>query len=171
MAYSTIKVRKKICKSCQTEQYIFSRGRCGSCAKREDGKPIAKVSEKTKDAPKQQFGDLNRWFEDRHKELTGKCDHCGGKSCKGASNYKCSIAHILPKRLFKSVATHPCNFIELCFWGNSCHTNMDNNTLDLIDLNCFSKVVDRFVAMYPSIAASERKYIPDILLQYIEVEK
>lgn len=116
--------------------------------------------------------DLNKWFEERRKELTGVCAHCGGRSCKDNDKYwKFSIAHILPKNLFKSVATHPLNFIELCFFNNSCHTNFDHKTLDIMDLNCFDLVITRFVAMYPSIAKEERKYIPDVLLQYVEVEK
>jgi len=116
--------------------------------------------------------ELNRWFIERRGEMKGRCLHCGSKSCKEDDNYyKFSIAHILPKRIFKSVATHPLNWIELCFWGNSCHTNMDNNTFDLIDMNCFDTVIQRFVAMYPQIDSKERRYIPDVLLQYVEVEK
>jgi hypothetical protein len=30
-------------------------------------------------------------------------------------------------------------------------------------------VIERFVAMYPDIDKSERKYIPDVLLQYVTV--
>lgn len=116
--------------------------------------------------------ELKRWFEDRRKELTGRCAHCGGRSCKESDQYwKFSIAHILPKAIFKSVATDPKNFIELCFFGNSCHTNLDNKILDIMDLNCFDTVIERFVAMYPAIDPKERKYIPDVLLQYVEVEK
>lgn len=33
---STIRVKKKICKSCGREDFIFSRGRCARCAKIED---------------------------------------------------------------------------------------------------------------------------------------
>lgn len=115
--------------------------------------------------------ELNRWFEERRKEMTGKCWHCGDKSQKYADNYKCSVAHILPKAYFKSVATHPTNFIELCFYGQSHHTNFDNQMLDITELNCFDEVVKRFVAMYPSISAEEKRRIPNVLLQYIEVEK
>lgn len=116
--------------------------------------------------------ELTRWFTDRRAEMTGICLHCGGKSCKTSDQYfKFSIAHILPKNIFKSVKTHPLNWIELCFWSPSCHTNYDNKTLDIIDLNCFDTVIKRFVAMYPDISAKERKYIPDVLLQYLEVEK
>jgi hypothetical protein len=116
--------------------------------------------------------DLKRWFEQRREELTGFCAHCGGRSCKRNDQYwKFSIAHILPKAVFKSVAIHPKNYIELCFFNNSCHTNFDNKTLDIMDLNCFDTVIQRFVAMYPSIDPKERRYIPDVLLQYVEVEK
>lgn len=116
--------------------------------------------------------ELTRWFQDRRKEMGGKCLHCADPSCKNNDEYfKFSIAHILPKRIFKSVATHKDNWLELCFWGNSCHTNLDNNMLDLIDLNCFDTVIQRFVAMYPAIDPKERRYIPDVLLQYVEVEK
>lgn len=115
---------------------------------------------------------MRRWFDERRLEMTGKCKHCGGKTLKHNDKmfYYC-IAHILPKAYFKSVATHPDNWIELCFYGNSCHTNLDNHALDLMELNCFDEVVTKFVRMYPDIAPDERRRIPAILLQYIETEK
>ena len=170
MYNSTIIKKKKICVSCKKEQFIFSRGRCKFCTQKEDYKPIAKVSEKGREGGKQDSGELQRWFEERRKEMGGKCLHCGGKSSKGTSQYKCSVAHILPKRLFKSVATHPLNWIELCFWNSSCHTNYDNYTLDITELNCFDLVIERFLAIYPEIDKKERKYIPDALLQYVKNE-
>lgn len=146
---------------------------------------LNKVSQKTAEKAVRQHQDiesgkaltsgsaeLKRWFEDRRKELTGICAHCGGHSCKNSDTYwKFSVAHILPKNIFKSVAMHPLNFVELCFFNNSCHTNFDNKTLDIMDLNCFDIVIKRFVAIYPSIDPKESRYIPDVLLQYVEVEK
>lgn len=137
-------------------------------------KAIAKVSKKQKVVIKQSGGaELNRWFEDRWKEMSGRCVNCGKPSCKWSANYyKFSICHILPKAYFKSVATHPDNWIELCFWGdNSCHTNMDNKMLDLIDMNCWDEIVVKFQTMYPYIAPKERKRIPNVLLQYINTDK
>lgn len=114
--------------------------------------------------------ELDSWFEERRAEMNGICKHCGGISCKADDKYfKFSLAHILPKRIFKSVATHPQNWIELCFWSPSCHTNFDNYTLDIIQLNCFDEVIEKFVAMYPEIDKKERKYIPDALLQYVNI--
>lgn len=115
--------------------------------------------------------ELDRWFQDRRKEMGGYCLHCGERSCKYSDQYfKFSIAHILPKNLFKSVKIHPLNWIELCHFDNNCHTNFDNHSLDLIELNCYDVVIERFVAMYPDIATKERKYIPDVLLQYVKNE-
>ena len=113
--------------------------------------------------------ELNRWFNDRRLELTGVCHNCGKPSCKNDDKYfKFSICHILPKAYVKSVATNPFNFLELCFWGeNSCHSQLDNCMLDLIQLSCFDEVVVKFQKMYPSIAPNERRRIPDVLLQYI----
>lgn len=115
--------------------------------------------------------ELGRWFDDRRKEMMGTCMHCGGKSCKDNNDYWLfSIAHILPKRLFKSVATHPLNWIELCYFSPSCHANFDNYVIDITELNCYDLVIERFIDMYPAIDPKERKYIPDTLLQYVKNE-
>jgi len=116
-------------------------------------------------------GELQRWFEDRRKEMTGKCDNCGGKSCRDDDKYwKFSIAHLMPKAYIKSVATHPDNWLELCHFGNGCHSMMDNKMLDLTEMSCWDKIITRFVSMYPSIDKKERRRIPNVLLQYIQAE-
>ncbi len=116
------------------------------------------------------YAELERWFKERQKEMTGRCMNCGGKTEAHTKMYKCSIAHILPKAYFKSVATHPDNFLELCFYGNSCHTNMDNKMIDLIDLNCFDTVIQKFTKIYPAISADEKRRIPAILIEYLKTE-
>lgn len=137
-------------------------------AREPKGKPAPKPPGKGK--PKEQAPGLDEWFADRHKEMTSKCAHCGQRSCKGDPlHYKKSIAHILPKALFPSIATHPDNWIELCFWApNSCHTNFDAHVLDLIQLNCFDLIIERFLRIYPAIAPAERRNIPATLLQYVD---
>lgn len=116
------------------------------------------------------YAELDRWFKDRQKEMTGKCANCGGKTEKDSKHYKCSVAHLLPKAYFKSVATHPDNWIELCFYGNSCHTNYDNKMLDIIDLHCFDQVIQKFTRIYPHIAPEEKRRIPPILIEYLKTE-
>lgn len=116
---------------------------------------------------------MNQWFLEQRPKMTGICMHCGGESCRDHDIlYKFSIAHILPKRpsMFPSVKQHPSNWIELCHWGNDCHTNFDNGRLDILDLNCYSIVIDRFLEMYPDIAEAERRRIPKQLLRYVEID-
>lgn len=164
---SPIQLKLKPCRSCGLPKYLFSRGRCERCARREDAKPT-KVFHILK--PEKS---MNIWFQEQRPKMTGICMHCGGPSCKEDDLfYKHSIAHILPKRpsMFPSVKMHPFNWIELCFWNNNCHGNYDNGTLDMIDLNCYAAVIERFLIMYPNIAKSERRRIPQQLLQYIEID-
>lgn len=115
--------------------------------------------------------ELQRWFNDRRKEMTGFCQNCGGKSCKDDDKcFKFSLAHLLPKAYFKSIATHPDNWLELCFFGNSCHTNFDNKMIDIMDLSCFDTVIQKFVKLYPSIATDEKRRIPAVLIEYLKNE-
>lgn len=118
-------------------------------------------------------GELQRWFEQRRKEMTGRCANCGAPSCRDNDEYyKFSICHILPKAYVKSIATNENNWIELCFWGtNSCHTQMDNQLLDMTEMNCWNEIIDKFQKMYPFINQKERRRIPDILLNYIHTDK
>ena len=165
----------------KTNTAVIKRGReyyCIYCAKTQKAKQYmetakAKIAAQTKgSAPKSEDKDkgaLWEWFKLKRTEMKGKCAHCGEKSEKHNDKYfHYSIAHILPKAYFPSVATHVDNWLELCHFGNSCHTNMDNKMLDLMDLNCFDEVVEKFINIYPSIARAERKRIPEVLLQYLD---
>jgi hypothetical protein len=73
-----------------------------------------------------------KWFNSRRKELVGVCQcGCGRKSSKHEDNhFRSSCCHILPQRLFPSVALHPLNCVERNFW-DGCHANMDNRSMDL----------------------------------------
>jgi hypothetical protein len=116
--------------------------------------------------------ELWEWFKKQRSKMTGVCKHCGERTMKiDDEKFHYSIAHILPKNIFPSVATHNDNWIELCYYGASCHSNLDNGNLDLIDLNCFNEVVEKFVRIYPSIAPEERRRIPQILMYYLETDK
>lgn len=144
-----------------------------SLSTKKEPKPIAKKSAKKIAQEKEQDKGLNEWFEARRKEMTGRCAHCGGRTTRDDDKlFKHSIAHLLPKRanMFPSVATHPDNWLELCFFGDSCHTNYDNNILDLTDLNCFNQAIEKFERIYPAIDKKERRNIPESLRQYINVD-
>jgi len=81
---------------------------------------IPKVSKKKKAENNGQtfFVDdvLEKWFIERRKEMTGLCSECGKRTFKDDNKqYKWSLAHLLPKSIFASVATNEFNFLELCF--------------------------------------------------------
>lgn len=159
-------LRKKKMLACGCFGYAFSRGRCKMHAMAEDAsKRLASRSKTVGSA------EMERWFHDRRLEMRGICAHCGGQSCMSSDVYfKFSICHILPKAYFKSVETHPLNWIELCFWTLNCHGNMDHKILDLTEMNCWDLIVERFLGMYSSIAPKERRRIPDALMQYVRNE-
>ncbi len=179
MAYSTIIKKIGECAQC-SKKAPLTKSLCPNCywlgirmksvAKQQEREI---VSEPVKKEPKfTHNAELDRWFKARRGEMKGFCDNCGKPSCKNDDKYyKFSIAHILPKAYVKSVATHEKNWLELCFWGDSsCHTQMDNNMLDLTEMACWDKIVENFIAMYPFIDKKERRRIPEVLLQYINVD-
>lgn len=158
----------KTCKTCGKLSYLFSKGRCKACASKEDYSPLNRLKLRKKPIIFTETEELDRWFQERREEMTGFCANCGRPSTKNSDQYyKFSIAHILPKAYFKSVATHPLNFIELCFFHNSCHANMDHGMLDMSEMRCFDIILKRFLRMYPHIALDERRRIPDVFLSYI----
>lgn len=110
--------------------------------------------------------ELETWFNDRKPEMTGQCYECGGKTTKDdVKIWKHSMAHILAKSIFDSVKTHPLNFVELCYYGNSHHTNFDNNGYEYAKVNMpktYRLIVYRVSVMYPKI--KEKDKIPDVLL-------
>lgn len=178
---STISIKTGECSECANDKEVpLIAGLCQYHYKIKSSlKSAAKMKERQEnlDEPIRQIiipkgdAELNRWFADRRLEMTGFCKNCGGRSCRDDDKYfKFSIAHILPKAYFPSVRTHTDNWLELCFWGKSCHTNMDNKTLDLIEMNCWDEIVIKVQKMYPDIDLEERRRIPDVLRNYIEID-
>ncbi len=100
---------------------------------KEAPKPIAKESAKKKQekAEQKKPDQLGPWFDSTRKKLTGMCQcGCGKPSSKNHDlYYRHSCAHVFPKSLFPSVATHPRNFVERAFWGG-CHSVMDDTSID-----------------------------------------
>jgi len=138
---------------------------------------IPKVSEKkTKEIAGNKDADaaLDQWFEDRRKEMTGVCQLCGGRSERNNDEtFRNSIHHLFEKRdsMFPSVKLHPQNWIEVCFYGNSCHTNIHNGTITwelLHDSKEWEIIVEKFKRIYPYMADSEHKNIHPLLLKELK---
>lgn len=135
---------------------------------KKEKKPIAKKSAKKILEEKEQKelgtdGVLDRWFEERRKEMTGKCCLCGGKSEKhNDETYRRSCHHLLEKRkgMFPSLATHPVNFLEVCFYGNSCHQNIHGGKITwelLFDSSEWSIIRPKLEILLPLCTKEEKK--------------
>ncbi len=129
-------------------------------------KAIAKMSVKKKAelaVAKGSDSELDLWFVAQRKKMKGVCFLCGGKSEKdNDETYRRSIHHLLDKRknMFPSVATHEDNGLEVCFYGNSCHTNIHNGKITwelLFDSKEGEVIKDKLLNILPMVAESERK--------------
>lgn len=128
-------------------------------------KPIRQKSEKKvkleaeeKKALKGDDTVLEKWFTARRKEMVGTCQcGCGHKTGKFDDMYfRHCIAHIFPKAIFLSVATHPLNWVERRFW-EGCHTNMDEAGLDKWpNMADWEDIREKFFTLAPLLTDEER---------------
>lgn len=106
---------------------------------------------------------LDLWFEERRDELTGRCQLCGGRSEKGNDEtHRRSIHHLLDKRktMFPSLALNPVNFLEVCFYGNSCHQNIHGGKITwelLFDSAEWPIIKEKLKILLPLCTAEEKK--------------
>lgn len=148
-----IQQKKKICKSCQTDQFLFSKGRCKTCALREDSKPIKKQTTKNKVQKKAKRDLLTPFFQKHENIIKSKglcCQECGGRLV--GSFFEC--AHILDKQRYKSVMVVDDNVVYLCCGLNgesNCHSHFDNfgknNLESLSKMSIFALVIEKYNKM------------------------
>jgi len=116
-------------------------------------KPLKKVSDKKAaeiKESKDQLGENDtikeKWFKNRRGEMVGVCQcGCGEPSSKSdPKNFRSSICHIFPQRLFPSIQFHPVNWVERKFWAtngtSACHTNMDID--DIIEAD---RIINKYI--------------------------
>jgi len=102
--------------------------------------------------------ELQKWFNERRKELTGTCQcGCGNKSEKYSDKkFRASCCHIFPQRLFPSIELHPLNFVERA-WEGGCHSNMDNRSMGLWpNFEDWENIKARFFVLEPLLTEKER---------------
>lgn len=144
-----IKQKKKICKNCQTEQYIFSKGRCQRCATIEDSKPlkrgstIKKQTEKNKSYRKSQS-------EIREAYFSYHIERCKVSEESGVIIYnptRANICHLFSKSKHPSVQDNIYNFVYLTIEEHSKFDKLlfenDFKSLEKEFPNCWEKVVYR----------------------------
>ncbi len=128
---------------------------------------IKKVSDRraAKIKEQQQSGtdsEMDLFFKSMRKSMTGKCLFCGADTMKKDNDkFHFSLAHLLPKSSFKSIATHPSNIIELCFYNNSCHTNFDSGKITwefIRDSKEWDVIKEQLFEILPLVAPEEQKH-------------
>ncbi len=131
---------------------------------KKEKKAIPKVSKKKAAEQKEakalgEDGILWNFFLEMRKKMTGKCLFTGDKTLKhDDERFHFSIAHLLEKRNFKSVATHPDNWVELSW---DAHTDFDNGRITwemLKDSAEWEILKEKLLNVLPSVAEEERKH-------------
>lgn len=146
--------------------------------KAKEKKPIAKQSEKKKAEIKaiKEAGkpasklELDVWFADKIEThfgpFFGYCWECGDKIPRQFA--RAAVAHLLPKKNFKSVATHPENYMIL--GAHCCHKKTDR--LDLfVKMRMWNEAARRIKVMMPLLPHDELKYISSQLLAELDKVK
>lgn len=195
MAYSTIK--KKTCRVPDCTNYPGF-GMAGFCYKhipeevaqeikveRDNArkKANARVADKAKlrklGRLSHNENDLELFFKLQMNERLPICENCGSTKMtlkklqnEGYQNlWKSCMAHLLPKRHFKSIATNPLNLMVLGSGYSgmcNCHDTYDSNWEAASKMKIWDEVVRRFKVLYPLVADHERQFIPDVLLKTLD---
>jgi hypothetical protein len=156
---------------------------------------LNKVSEKRKKKlaeQKENKGDsgLDKWFDYHMKNSKPVCDNCGmeaywllepqeDKEKQERYNFiwRACQAHVLPKKNdiggFPSVASNLSNHLVLFphFGGLcNCHGEFDSSVERMAKMKVFPKAIEIINKIYPMIAANERKYLHEIIVQEINPE-
>ena len=82
--------------------------------------------------------EINEFFESVLNVNKVVCEECG---CTIYSPTRANCAHILPKSIFKSVATNKDNFLWLCL---QCHSNFDSSYSKAMKMKCWDKALEQY---------------------------
>jgi hypothetical protein len=139
------------------------------------GKSLKLIEKEKKELEEKGDIGLDKWFEERRKEMSGVCANCGSKTGKHDDKfYRHSVAHILAKRknMFPSVALNSLNWVELCFWGNSCHSKFDSSFEKAATMRIWPYVIKQINILYPLLTPEEKARIRgiEVIAQEIKPE-
>lgn len=142
-------------------------------------RPIPKVSKKRAaeiQAAKEVGGDgksdLVKWYEKIMQNEPGKCWETNERINKQDKlGWHGSIAHILCKKNFPSVATHPQNYMILSMWNGS-HANYDSSWERAASMKVWPYALKIIITvLLPLLPSEEKRHLPDVVLQEIDPQK
>lgn len=124
-------------------------------AQKVTGKPASKLS-------------LDVWFANIQREHW-KGAYCPCMECGAGipiTYARAATAHLLPKKLFKSVATHPLNYLIL---GAGCGCHYKTDRVDkFVKMKVWPEAARRIKEMIPGLPFDELKYLSGQLMTALE---
>jgi hypothetical protein len=105
---------------------------------------------------------LRKFFAEQVRIMPARCENCGKRITTPGAPRSAAVAHIIPKRHFKSVMVHPMN---RWFGCGDCHTNYDNKGWTYaVTMPVWPTCVERFREFMALIKDTELKFLPDALV-------
>lgn len=109
--------------------------------------------------------DLDAWFDSIRIYHCGAVGGCVCMECKRwipETYMRCATAHLLPKKIFKSVATHPLNYLIL---GAGCGCHDKTHTISkFVKMKIWPEAKKRILEMMPMLPMDELRRISNQLL-------
>ena len=123
-----IKQKKKICKTCGEETYLWSKGNCRVCASK-NYKKVNKISEKQNNTNKI----LHTIYDIMDARPDKKCFFCG-------TTNNLTHCHLIRRSYSQKLIVHPLNIVHACL---DCHTNYDDKPGERKQLPNYDKALER----------------------------
>lgn len=125
-------------------------------------------------AAKEQRGEedteLQKWYAVIMEKENPVCWETGEPiNKKDVKGWHGSIAHVLPKNDYPSVATHPLNYMILKMWGGT-HGQYDSNWENASKMRVWNHAIKIFNILFPLLTKEEKGKLPDIIIQEIKPE-
>lgn len=110
----------------------------------------------------------DKWFFDIAEKHSvagfGVCQECGALIPKAFMRH--ATAHLLPKKIFKSVRTHELNYLIL---GAGCGCHDKTHTIEkFVKMNIWPKAAERLNQLIPLLPVDELRQISNQLLNAID---
>lgn len=156
----------------QNDLYLIKMGLKEKTTGAKPRKPLKKISDKKAAEIKEQKVsgkpasklELDKWFDEIRKKhwITNvyPCMECGEMIPISFSRH--ATAHLLPKKLFKSVATHELNYLILGA-GCGCHALTDRVD-KFVQMKVWGEAARRIKEMIPLLPTDELRHISNQLL-------
>ena len=168
MGYSSFKPKYGHCETCDKYAILISK-KCQYCYPKFRAKVCAERNLKRAEKVKTELNlvdnsasELWDWYERQIPKLKDICMECGAKT-KMLKREHWAVCHLLPKNIFKSVATNDNNQIELC---QVHHTQFDSNIEAASKMKCFGYAVKEF-RKFEHLITERHKHL-DLFREYAE---